>query len=588
MKLVSLLLLFTILLFSNASVVKIGVLAKRGIEPTFNKWGETAKYLTKKIENRKFEIVPIGFNNLLKAVEDKKIDFILANSGFYVELEYKYDVQRITTLINKHISGVSQKEFGGVIFSHIDNAKRFNRLEDIKGFNFVAVNEKSFGGWQMAWRELAEVGIDRDDDLASLKFKETHDNVVYSIINHEADVGTVRTDTLERMAMEGKIDLSKIHIINSKEYDDFPFLVSTRLYPEWPFAKLKHTSDKLSKQVAVALMQMQPNALAATSASIEGWTTPLSYEQVHSCFKFLKISPYYQAINFLDVVHKYLYWILFYFLLALIAIGMFIYQFRLTKHLGETQNELVQTEKMASLGRLVAGVSHEINTPIGIAVTAASHLSEEVKTFESEYENETLTEESFKSFIDVSIKSSEHILINLRRAAKLIQNFKQISVDQASNDVREFNIKEYIDGIVVSLQPTIKKTSHVVDIICSEDLKINSNPSVFYQIFSNLIFNSFIHGFEDKEIGHITITVDSSKSYLEIEYKDDGKGVSKESLEKIFDPFFTTKRSAGGSGLGTHIVFNLVTQKLNGNISISSKEDMGLTYDMTFKGIHYV
>ena len=588
MKLVSLLLLFTILLFSNGSVVKIGVLAKRGIEPTFNKWGETAKYLTKKIENRKFEIVPIGFNNLLKAVEDKKIDFILANSGFYVELEYKYDVQRITTLINKHISGVSQKEFGGVIFSHIDNAKRFNKLEDIKGFNFVAVNEKSFGGWQMAWRELAEVGIDRDDDLASLKFKETHDNVVYSIINHEADVGTVRTDTLERMAMEGKIDLSKIHIINSKEYDDFPFLVSTRLYPEWPFAKLKHTSDKLSKQVAVALMQMQPNALAATNASIEGWTTPLSYEQVHSCFKFLKISPYYQAIKFLDVVHKYLYWILFYFLLALIAIGMFIYQFRLTKHLRETQNELVQTEKMASLGRLVAGVSHEINTPIGIAVTAASHLSEEVKTFESEYENETLTEESFKSFIDVSIKSSEHILINLGRAAKLIQNFKQISVDQASNDVREFNIKEYLDGIVVSLQPTIKKTSHVVDIICPEDLKINSNPGVFYQIFSNLIFNSFIHGFEDKEVGHITITVDSSKSYLEIEYKDDGKGVSKESLEKIFDPFFTTKRSAGGSGLGTHIVFNLVTQKLNGNISISSKEDMGLTYDMTFKGIHYV
>ena len=587
MKLIYLFLLFTSLLFSDSSIVRIGVLAKRGVEPTFSKWNETAKYLTEKIENKKFEIVPISFNHLLKAVEDREVDFILANSGFYVELEYKYGVQRITTLINKHISGLSQKEFGGVIFSHIDNEKRFNRLEDIKGANFAAVNEKSFGGWQMAWRELEENGIDRDDDLASLEFKETHDDVVYSIMNHEADVGTVRTDTLERMAMEGKIDL-KIHIINSKEYDDFPFLVSTRLYPEWPFAKLKHTSDKLSKQVAVALMQMKSDESAAINASIEGWTTPLSYEQVHSCFKFLKISPYYQSIKFLDVIDKYLYWILLYFFLASVAIGMFIYQFRLTKHLRETQNELVQTEKMASLGRLVAGVSHEINTPIGISVTAASHLAGETQKFAKEYKNETLTEDSFETFIDVSLKSSEYILVNLERAAKLIQNFKQISVDQSSNDEREFNVKEYLDGIITSLHPTIKKSSHIIEINCPTELSVVSNPGVFYQIFSNLIFNSFIYGFENKKVGHITITVDDSNNYLNVIYADDGKGVSEENLGKIFDPFFTTKRTAGGSGLGTHIVYNLVTQKLNGSITISSKEDKGLTYNMTFRGIKYV
>jgi len=588
MKLISLLILFVVFLFSDDSIVKIGVLVKRGIDTTFNRWNETAKYLTKKIENRTFKIVPISFDNIVKVVKNKEIDFILANSGFYVELEYMYGVQRITTLINRPITGVSQKEFGGVIFSHIDNAKRFIRLEDIKGSNFLAVNEKSFGGWQVAWRELAESGIDRNIDLASLKFKETHDSVVYSIINHEGDVGTVRTDILERMAIEDKIDLSKIHIINLKEYTDFPFLVSTRLYPEWPFAKLKHISDKLSKQVAIALMQMQANDFAAINASIYGWATPLNYEQVHSCFKFLKISPYYQDIKFLDVIYKYLYWILFYFLLALIAIGMFIYQFRLTKHLRKTQDELVQTEKIASLGRLVAGVSHEINTPIGISVTAASYLSTEAKKLEMEHKDETLTKDSFEAFIDVSIKSSEYILTNLERVAKLIQNFKQISIDQSSNDVREFNLKEHLDGIITSLHSTINGTLHVIDVVCSKNLRIHSNPSVFYQIFNNLILNSFIHGFENKEIGHITITIDDSNNYLSIIYKDDGKGVPEKDLEKIFDPFFTTKRTIGGSGLGTHIVYNLITQKLKGSIKINSKNNMGLTYNMIFKGILYV
>ena len=578
----------TATLFSNNHTVKIGVLAKRGVEQTFNRWNPTAEYLTKVVKNKKFEIVPISFNSLFNYIKDKKVDFILTNSGFYVELEYKYGVQRITTLINKHLSGLSQKEFGGVIFSHADNAKRFLNIDDIRGTNFIAVNEKSLGGWQMAWRELAENGIDREDDLASLNFKETHDAVVYSILNKEADIGTVRSDTLERMAMEGKIDINKIHVINSKEYDNFPFLTSTRLYPEWPFAKLKHTSDSLSKEVVIALMQMKSSSDAAIKANITGWQTPLSYQSVHACFKFLKISPYYQEIKILDVIEKYIYWIIFYFLLASIAIGMLVYQIRLTRHLKHAQKELVQTEKMASMGRLVAGVSHEVNTPVGIAVTAASHLRNEVENFENEYTTGELTQSTFESFIQTSIKSSDYILINLERAAKLIQNFKNISVDQSSNEIREFYVKEYLDEIIISLHPKIKKTSHKITVKCDDRLRINSNPGVFYQIFSNLIFNSLIHGFDDMENGHIVIEVDSSYKYLYIKYRDDGKGVSAEGLKKIFDPFYTTKRTSGGSGLGTHIIYNLVTQKLDGNITVDSIKNKGLVYTMIFKGIKYV
>ncbi len=576
--------LLTTLLFSSEQTVKIGVLAKRGPEHTLKRWSPTANYLTQEIPGYTFEIVPIAFKGIFDAVKNKEVSFMLANSGFYVVLEHDYGAQRITTLVNKHVTGVTQKEFGGVIFTHIDNKERFNTLKSIQGSHFGAVNEKSLGGWQMAWRELVEHGIDRDDDFASLSFKGTHDKVVHAVLSKEIDVGTVRTDTLERMALENKIDLNKVHIINAMKYDDFPFLISTKLYPEWPMARLRHTPDELSKQVAIALMKMPSESPAAVVGRVDGWTTPLSYQPVHKCFQILQIPPYFHEINLLEVLQKYWGWLLFYLFGAVVGISMLIYQLRLTKHLKSTQNELVQTEKMAALGRLVAGIAHEVNTPIGIGVTAASHLKKEIKDFNNHYKNETLTQKAFESFIDTSEQSSEIILNNLERAAHMIQNFKQVSVDQSSDKVREFFLKEYLESVIINLKPTLKTHAHSIDIICPSTLMIESTPGVFYQIFSNLIINSVIHGFEDKEKGHIIITVRyNGGDSLEIVYKDDGKGMPKEGLAKIFDPFYTTKRSSGGSGLGTHIVYNLVTQKLHGHITAQSHLGKDMTFIMNIK-----
>ena len=568
--------------------IKIGVLAKRGAEQALKKWTDTALYLNQHIPNKKFIIVPIAFENIFNDVKEKKIDFILTNPGFYVELEYNFGVQRITTLVNKHIANVKHQEFGGVIFTHIDNAQRFNSVEDIKGSSFVAVNERSLGGWQMAWRELVEHGLNRGSDLKSLNFKGTHDNVVYAILNKEAEVGTVRTDTLERMALEEKIDLSNLHIINRKAYDGFPFIISTKLYPEWPFSKLRHTSPVLSKKVAIALMQMEPQDKAAMSANMHCWNTPLSYQPVHDCFKTLKIEPYFHPIMFSDVISKYWQWILFYLFLTLAGIGMFVFQLRLTRNLKDTQNELVQTEKMAALGRLVAGIAHEINTPIGIGVTAGSYLKQRAETFHKEYKDEKLTKKAFESYIESFTQSSDIILTNLERAAQLIQSFKQISVDQSSDEIRAFHLYEYLNSIIRSINPTLKMSSHSIEVKCSQSLQIESNPGVFYQVFSNLIINSVIHGFEKKEHGTIIIEVKAKGVNLDITYTDDGKGLSKSNLDKLFDPFFTTRRSNGGSGLGTHIVYNLITQKLNGTISADSTEGKGLMYSISLKGIKYV
>ena len=584
MRYIFLLFLFTTLLLSNDNIIKIGVLAKRGAEVTFKKWNATAQYLSEALPAYSFEIVPLKFEKIFEAVEKEEVHFILANSGYYVVLEHEYGAQRITTLVNKHITGLTQKQFGGVIFTHTDNMKRFNTLESLKGTSLGAVNVNSLGGWQMAWRELVDSDIDKDSHFTSISFKGTHDKVVYAVLNKEIDIGTVRTDTLERMALENKIDINNIHIINSQVHPDFPFLISTKLYPEWPFARLKHTPDLLSKQVAIALMKIPSNSRAARDASIDSWNTPLSYQPVHACFKALEIPPYYQPIKFIDVLLKYWAWIVFYVIGAVVGIGMLIYQLRLTTYLKDTQDELVQVEKMASLGRLVAGIAHEVNTPIGIGVTAASHLKKEIKGFNSHYKNETLTQTTFEEFIDTSVQSSEIILNNLERAANMIQNFKQVSVDQTSDRTREFFLKDYLESVVINLKPTLKQHQHQIDIVCPPTLLIDSTPGVFYQIFSNFIMNSVIHGFENKDEGHIIITVKFNKTDdIEIVYQDDGKGMSSTDISKVFDPFYTTKRSSGGSGLGTHIIYNLVTQKLNGTISVHSHEGKDMKFIMNLK-----
>lgn len=243
---------------------------------------------------------------------------------------------------------------------------------------------------------------------------------------------------------------------------------------------------------------------------------------------------------------------------------------------------------MASLGRLVAGVAHEINTPIGVGVTAASLLHKETTELNKKYLAEDVTQNTFESYISTSLKSSEMILDNLSRASNLIKSFKQISVDQSSDHTRAFNIKEYMLNIIESLKPVIKNTRFTIELLCDDKINILENPGIYSQIFSNLIMNSVLHGFEDKEEGKIVIKIRKNLNSLEIIYKDDGKGVPQETLSKIYDPFFTTKRGSGGSGLGTNIIYNLVTQKLQGTIHAESELNKGLKFIMNFKGVKYV
>lgn len=250
--------------------------------------------------------------------------------------------------------------------------------------------------------------------------------------------------------------------------------------------------------------------------------------------------------------------------------------------LKRTQQELIQKEKMASLGGLVAGIAHEINTPLGICVTGVSHLMEEYHDVQKALQDETLSQEQLDDFFDEIEQVGQILTTNMQRAADLVNSFKQVAVDQSSNSIRDIALSTYINEVILSLKPTLKKKKHKITVQCPNQISIRTNAGALSQIISNLLLNSYIHGFDGIELGNISIVVEERNGFVLMRYQDDGNGIDAQALEQLFDPFYTTKRGAGGSGLGTHLVYNLVTNALSGKIQAKSQPGKGLAYMIKF------
>ena len=250
------------------------------------------------------------------------------------------------------------------------------------------------------------------------------------------------------------------------------------------------------------------------------------------------------------------------------------------EHLKATQTKLVEQEKMASLGSLVAGVAHEINTPLGVAVTAVTHLSYLTDQLCSSLEEGHLSKAVFVRITHELIEAAAVIHKNLERAAEQIRSFKLIAIDQSSEQPRAFNLLDYMQNVILSLSPNLKKTQHQIKLEIAADIELFSFPGIFSQIFTNLIMNSLIHGFIDKNDGEICIQAAIQDGYLHLNYYDNGRGIAKEIKPKIWDPFVTTNRAGGGSGLGTYILYNLITQGLNGRIDLIDDVQAGVHFAM--------
>jgi signal transduction histidine kinase/ligand-binding sensor domain-containing protein len=242
-----------------------------------------------------------------------------------------------------------------------------------------------------------------------------------------------------------------------------------------------------------------------------------------------------------------------------------------------TQKQLVAAEKMASLGQLVAGVAHEINTPIGIALTAASHLDELASEAQHKLDDNRVTRSDLVRWKQDIGEASRLIVGSLQRAGTLVASFKQVSVDQSSGQRRRFRLEEFLREVQTSLQPGLRRTAHRLELDCAADIELDSYPGALFQIITNLVNNAVMHAFPEGRTGTMRIVAGARAGWLELVFADDGVGMSDEVSRRAFDPFFTTRRGSGGSGLGLHVVHNLVTQLLGGEIELLTTAGAGCT-----------
>lgn len=250
--------------------------------------------------------------------------------------------------------------------------------------------------------------------------------------------------------------------------------------------------------------------------------------------------------------------------------------------LQSAQDQLIESEKLAALGGLVAGVAHEVNTPLGISVTATSVVKDAVNDLNHAFESKTLTTAQFEDMMETLNEGVTMLEHNLSRAAKLVRDFKQTAVDQVSEARSEFNLKNVLDALIASLHPETRHVPVTPEITGEESLIMNSLPGVVTQIITNLVLNSVIHAFEEQtEPAQIAIDFHCENNDVILEYRDNGAGINSSLHQKIFEPFFTSKRGKGGSGLGLNLVFNLVSQKLGGQLAFESEAGKGVHFTIT-------
>ncbi len=337
--------------YADGTEVRIGVLAIHGIEYAQTAWDPTANYLNKAVPGFKFKIIPLEQPGLLKALQSGALEFVLTNTGNYVELEALHGITRIATLVNKH-EALGLTQFGAVIFTRANN-QEIKTLKDLKNRSLLAVHPDAFGGFRMAWAELLRHGVNPHKDLSRLEFSGFPvERIAYAVQEGRFEVGTFRTGVLERLHREGKIDLSKFRVLNLKNHSHFPLLLSTELYPEWPFARTKNATAELTEKVTIALLKLTEHSKPAIQAGIHGFTVPLDYQKVHELYKRLRVDPYQELgkVRLEDILLQYWPVVLTLSVVFVFMGGILLYIVKLARRLGQSESRLERAQKIAHIG----------------------------------------------------------------------------------------------------------------------------------------------------------------------------------------------------------------------------------------------
>ena len=578
---------------------KIAVLAFRGTDQALNRWSATADYLERTIPNHSFEMIPLSLDELKNAVADGKVDFVLTNTGNYVDLEANFGITRIATLrtpTNIRAGNV----FGAVIFCRADRTD-IETLEDLKGKSFMAIEEQGFGGFQMAWRELKSHGIDPFEDFSRLEFSGfPQDEAAFAVLNGEIDAATFRTNTLENMASEGLINIEDFRVLNPQKHQGFPFSVSTGLYPEWPFARLKNTSESLAQKVAIGLLSMGTEDPAAIAGRYGGWTVPLDYQPVHELFRELRIGPYEDIgeITFADLFGQYGHWLV---LVVVILVGIVIWASwtevlvaRRTRELSTSnvelerqitvrrkaeedailrRAELAHIHRLNTLGEMASGFAHELNQPLSaIANFARGSIRRITK---GGADNQEL------------LSALEQMAAQSTRAGEIIKRIRTFVKKEEPRRVRD-DINRVIRETLKFIQSDADRQHADIKLDFAADLpEVEIDVVQVEQVILNLVRNAIeAMSASSNKASTLTIrTSETDRGEIEISVIDTGPGIQAESLETMLDPFVTTKEN--GLGLGLSISRSIV-ESHGGQLRAGNFHDAGAIVSFTLPVVETV
>ena len=576
----------------SGPIHNIGVLAYRGDAHVYRNWGETVDYLNRVVGETQFRLVPLSLPEMRQAVAGRSLSFIMTNPGNYIELEADYGVSRILTMQSEQGTKRANR-IGSAIIVRSDRDD-LRTIDDLPGKSMMAVSKEAFGGFQVVWRELDAHGINPSEDLAQLDFVGfPQDDILYSVSGGQVDAGVIRACLLEKMIEEGRIKEGVLRVLNPVQHENFNCQSSTRLYPNWPLAKLRHTQESLAKRVSQALLALPADSYAATTGSYGGFTIPMDYQPVHELFHELKIGPYswMGETNLQQLWDLYWQWMLF-FLMALLwgAWHMARVEYmvavrtdqlstanrKLKAEMDERQKaerkammrqaELAHVSRISAVGELASGMAHELNQPLSAINSYAQGTVWRLQS--GEFERDEL------------IGVHEQIAAQAERAGAIIQRFRGF-LRKEEVICTEVNINKAIKEALQLFASEVRKRDLVIELQLTERLSpICAELIQVEQVILNLLRNAAEAMQQlDRSQRCLLIRSEERNDCVWMSVSDNGSGMSDEVAAHLFDPFFTTK--ADGMGLGLSISHSIIETQ-GGRLELDKNGPAGVTIGISW------